>query len=140
MISTAVLVFLAGSSFGHAHHGYSIEFDSKAPVLIKGKVTKVELINPHSWIHIRVEEKGKPAVNWMVEGGTPNTLLRSGVTRDTLKVGTVISARGYQAHDRSCKPACRASGRDLTFPDGTKIFVKGSGFDEKAEEAPAGKK
>ena len=124
MILNAVLALLAAAPLSQAHHGFVIEFDPKLPVVLKGKVTKVELINPHSWIHMKVEEPGKPAQEWMVEGGTPNTLLRAGVTKDTLKVGTEIVARGFQSRDRSCKPKCKANGRDLTLPDGKKIFIK----------------
>lgn len=113
------------------HHSFKAEFDVKAPVTVKGKLTKLELINPHAWIHLRVEEKGKPAQDWMFEGGTPNTLLRAGVRKDSLKLGTEITARGYQSRDRKCKPACKANGRDLRLPDGKTIFIKAG--DEAAE-------
>lgn len=126
MTLTVLLSLLVAAAPAPAHHGFVIEFDPKLPVELKGKVTKVELINPHSWIHIRVETPGKPAQEWMVEGGTPNTLLRAGVTKETLKVGTEIVAKGFQSRDRSCKPKCKANGRDLTLPDGRKIFIKTS--------------
>lgn len=130
-----MFILLLGMAFGagaaHAHHGYANEFDSNAPFQLTGKVTKVELINPHSWIHIRVEEKGKSPQHWMLEGGTPNTLFRAGITKDSLKVGTEITVRGYRAHDRSCKPACRGSGRDLTLPNGKKLFMKVEAEGEK---------
>ncbi|MDB5441130.1 MAG: hypothetical protein JWM33_3557, partial [Caulobacteraceae bacterium] len=76
-----------------AHHAFSAEFDGNAPVILRGVITKVEWINPHAWIHLDVTEPGKPAVPWMVEGGTPNTLLREGVTRDNVKPGTSIIVR-----------------------------------------------
>jgi hypothetical protein len=110
-----------------AHHAFAAEFDSNAPVLLRGKVTRIEWINPHAWVHILVEEPGKPARTWAVEGGTPNTLLRAGITRDTLKIGTEIVVRGYQSKDHECTPLCRANGRDMTFPDGRKIFMGSSG-------------
>jgi hypothetical protein len=110
-----------------AHHSFTAEFDADAPVVLKGKVTEVELINPHAWIHLRVETAGKPPQEWMVEGGSPNTLLRAGITRDALKVGMEIVVRGYQSKDKLCKPACKANARDLKFPDGRKVFVGASG-------------
>jgi hypothetical protein len=110
-----------------AHHAFAAEFDAKAPVLLKGKVIKVEWINPHAWVHMLVETPGQPPQEWMIEGGTPNTLLRAGITRDTLQPGVVIVVRGYQAKDKRCLPACKANGRDLTFPDGRKVFMGSSG-------------
>src|SRR5438552_18490018 len=70
-----------------AHHAFAAEFDAKTPVLLRGKVTKVKWINPHAWIHMMVEIAGKPPQPWMVEGGTPNTLLRAGIDRNSLKPG-----------------------------------------------------
>jgi hypothetical protein len=106
-----------------AHHAFGAEFDANRPVLLKGKVTKVEWVNPHAWIHLRITKPDGTGEDWMVEGGTPNTLLRRGVTRDTLTVGTEIVVDGYQSKDRSN----RANGRDVTFPDGRKLFMGSSG-------------
>jgi hypothetical protein len=111
----------------HAHHAFAAEFDGNAPVLLKGKVTKVEWINPHAWVHLAAAKDDGSTQEWMVEGGTPNTLLRAGINRDSLKPGTDIVVRGYQAKDKSCAPACKANGRDVTFPDGRKIFMGSSG-------------
>jgi hypothetical protein len=110
-----------------SHHAFAAEFDAKAPVLLRGKVTKVEWINPHAWIHLEVPGEGGAVVTWMVEGGTPNTLLRAGIDKHSLAIGSEIVVRGYQAKDKSCKPACKANGRDVTFPDGRKIFMGSSG-------------
>lgn len=110
-----------------AHHAFAAEFDATAPVLLRGKVTRVEWINPHAWVHLDADIPGKPMQKWMVEGGTPNTLLRAGVTRDSLKVGTEIIVRGYQSKDRLCTPECRANGRDVTLANGQKIFMGSSG-------------
>jgi len=109
-----------------AHHAFAAEFDAKAPVLLRGKVIKVEWINPHTWIHMLVVTNGKTQ-EWMIEGGTPNTLLRAGVNRDTLKPGTEIVVHGYQSKDKACTPACKANGRDVTFPNGQKLFIGSSG-------------
>lgn len=109
------------------HHAFSAEFDKDAPVTLEGEVTKVEWINPHAWIHVRViDEDGTPE-DWMVEGGTPNTLLRSGIHKNSLPIGSEIRVRGYQAKDKTCEPACKANGRDLTFADGRKVFMGSSG-------------
>jgi hypothetical protein len=110
-----------------AHHAFAAEFDGNAPVHLQGKVTKMEWINPHAWMHIQVTEQGKPPQEWMVEAGTPNTLLRNGLTRDTVKPGVEVIVRGYQAKDKRCLPACKANGRDITFADGRKVFMGSSG-------------
>ncbi len=106
-----------------AHHAFTAEFDAKKPVKLRGTVAKVELINPHSWIHIDVKNPDGSMTRWMIEGGTPNTLLRRGFTKNSLPAGTEILVDGYQAKDGTN----RANGRDLTFPDGKKIFLGSSG-------------
>jgi hypothetical protein len=92
-----------------AHHEFNAEFDVNAPVDVKGKITKVEWVNPHTWLHLRVEKPGQPAQDWMFEGGSPNVLLRRGVDRSVLQVGTEVEVRGDRARDRDCTPACRAN-------------------------------
>jgi len=116
-----------GVTEASAHHAFAAEFDGKAPVLLRGKVSKVEWINPHAWIHVNVVGPDGKATEWMVEGGTPNTLLRAGIDRNSLKVGTEIVVRGYQSKDKACTPICKANGRDVTFPDGRKLFMGSSG-------------
>ena len=106
-----------------AHHAFSAEFDANAPVTLRGPVTKVEWINPHAWIHMENEAKDGKKEAWMVEGGTHNTLQRNGVTRDSVKIGTVIVVSGYKAKDGRL----RANGRDITFPDGRTLFMGSSG-------------
>ncbi|HEV3329394.1 MAG TPA: DUF6152 family protein [Bryobacteraceae bacterium] len=105
-----------------AHHAFAQEFDEKKPITLKGTVTKWELINPHSWIHMDVKGADGKVINWMVEGGSPNNLFRLGFTKDALPPGTEIVVDGYQAKDG----AFRAVGKDLTFPDGKRLFMGGS--------------
>ena len=113
-----------------AHHSFAAEFDAKKPVKMKGTVVKMEWINPHSWIHIDVKRDDGKVERWMVEGGAPNALLRRGWNKNSLPEGTEIVVEGFQAKDGSN----RANGRDITFPDGKKLFVGSSGIgapDEK---------
>jgi hypothetical protein len=115
-----------------AHHSFAAEFDAKRPVKLRGTVTKMEWINPHSWIHIDVKTPDGKTEKWMVEGGAPNALLRRGWTKASLPAGTEIMVEGFQAKDG----ALRANGRDITFPDGKKLFVGSSGIgapDERKE-------
>jgi hypothetical protein len=124
--ATAIVLGL-GCEASRAHHAFAAEFDAEKPVLLKGKITRIEWINPHSWIHIAVPGADGQLQKWMVEGGTPNTLIRHGLTRESLKVGMEIVVRGYQSKDEECLPACKANGRDITFTDGRKIFMGSSG-------------
>ena len=116
-----------------AHHSFAAEFDAKKPVKLAGTVTKMEWINPHSWIHIDVTTPAGEVQKWMVEGGAPNALLRRGWNKNSLLPGTEILVEGFQAKDG----ALRANGRDITFPDGKKLFVGSSGIgaaDERPEK------
>jgi hypothetical protein len=107
-----------------AHHSFAAEFDAKKPVKMTGTVVKMEWINPHSWIHIDVKRPDGKVERWMVEGGAPNALLRRGWNKNSLPEGTEIIVEGFQAKDGSN----RANGRDITFPDGKKLFVGSSGI------------
>ena len=105
-----------------AHHAFSSEFDANKPVQFVGTVTKMEWVNPHSWIHIDVKKDDGTVESWAIEGGTPNTLFRMGINQNSLKVGTEIVVDGYRSRDG----ANRANGRDVTLPDGRKVFLGGS--------------
>jgi len=122
LLSAAALLIGTAPILGH--HAFGGEFDPNKPVLLKGPVTKVEWVNPHAWIHLEVTKPDGTKEEWMVEGGTPNTLLRRGVTRESLKVGTQLVIDGYQARDHSL---LRANGRNVTYPDGKKLFLGSSG-------------
>ena len=127
MAGAAIASALLGGAAALAHHAFAAEFDANKPVNLRGPVTRVEWINPHAWIHIDSKNADGSTTAWMVEGGTPNTLLRRGITKDSLVIGTEIVVRGYQSKDALCKPKCRANGRDVTFPDGRKLFMGSSG-------------
>lgn len=122
-VAVALGLLLAGVVPVNAHHAFGAEFDPNRPLILKGPVVRVEWVNPHTWIHLEVTDESGNKEVWMVEGGTPNSLLRRGLKRDTIKIGQVIVVDGYQAKDRSN----RANGRDVTFEDGRKFFLGSSG-------------
>ena len=123
VLLTGALLLAAGAAIS-AHHSFAAEFDANQPVQLRGTVVKVEWINPHTWIHIDVKRTTGATERWMIEGGTPNTLLRRGLTRKSLPEGTEIMVDGYKARNGSN----RANGRDLTFPDGRRLFMGSSGI------------
>jgi Family of unknown function (DUF6152) len=113
-----------------AHHAFEAEFDQKKPVHLKGKVTTMEWINPHAWIHIDVVGDDGKVINWMVECGSPNIMLRRGFTKESLLPGAELVVDGYQAKNGSN----RANGSSVTFKDGRKLFVGGSNPDIPTEQ------
>jgi uncharacterized protein DUF6152 len=123
VVAAGIMLLVASRSVS-AHHAFAAEFDEKKPIhFTEATVTKVELINPHSWIHVDVKQPDGTVENWAIEAGSPNILMRRGITRTTLKVGTKIIVDGYQSKDGSH----RANGRDLTLENGQKLFLGSSG-------------
>jgi uncharacterized protein DUF6152 len=126
-------LFLAGTAMSlSAHHAFAAEFDAKKPVNFKGTITKMEWTNPHVWLHIDVKQPNGSVENWAFEAGTPNVLFRRGFRKDSLPPGTEVVVDGYQAKDGSK----RANGRDLTFPDGRKMFLGSTGTGAPDELTP----
>ena len=123
--ATLILLLAMCVKPAFAHHAFAAEFDAKKPIKLRGTVTKMEWINPHAWIHIDVKKTDGSVEEWMIEAGTPNTLLRRGFTKDSLKAGTEVLVDGYQSKDGSL----RANGRDITLPDGKTLFLGSSAPD-----------
>ena len=113
-----------------AHHAFQAEFDEKKPVHLTGKVTKMEWINPHAWIHIEVKATDGKVTKWMIEAAAPNAMLRRGFNQDSLPIGTEILVEGYQAKDG----ANRANGSSITYPDGKKLFIGSQGTGAPVEQ------
>lgn len=126
----AALTLGAAAEQAVAHHSFSAEFDPDQPVTLQGTITRMEWINPHTWMHIDVENEDGTTTAWMIEGGTPNTLFRRGFSRDTVKVGTEITIEGYRARNG----ANRANGRDLILADGSRLFMGSTGIGAPGEE------
>jgi len=108
-----------------AHHAFSAEFDANRPIKLKGTVTQWELVNPHSWLHIDVKNEDGTVTNWMIEGGSPNALLRAGLTKQALPPGTELVIEGYQSKDRGNL----AVGKNITFADGRRMLLGSSAPD-----------
>jgi len=122
-VGLGVAIGLMATATVRAHHAFSAEFDSKRPIALRGKITKMEWINPHAWMHLEVKKPDGKVENWMIEAGPPGALVRRGWKKDSVVPGTEVLVEGYQALDGSN----RANGRDVTFPDGTRLFAGSSG-------------
>ena len=115
-----------------AHHSFAAAFDEKKPINLQGTITKVELINPHSWLWLDVKGKDGQVVNWGIEGGPPTNLFRNGITKGSLPVGTEIKVFGYQAKSGETKGV----GVFVEYPDGRKVFMGGSAPGANGREVP----
>ena len=122
LVVSAVVLLAASVAPALAHHAFNAEFDATKPIKFQGTVTKMLWVNPHAWIYVDVKKPDGSVEEWMIETGTPNTLLRRGLTKEALKAGTQITVDGYQSKDGSL----RANGRDITLPNG-QTLVLGSG-------------
>jgi hypothetical protein len=126
LAAAALASLIAAAVPAWAHHSFAAEFDISKPVKLEGTVTSMEWINPHSWIHLDVKGPDGKVISWMVEGGSPNILLRRGFTKKSLEPGTVIVVDGYQAKNGEN----RANGANITFTDGKRLFLGGSNPNE----------
>jgi hypothetical protein len=120
-----VLVAMASAPL-LAHHAFSAEYDSTKPIKLQGTVTKVEWINPHSWIHLSVKTPAGTVETWEIEAGSPSSMFRRGFTKNSLPTGTEIVVSGYRAR----AGGNRANGGDITLPDGKRLFLAGSNPDD----------
>lgn len=111
------VAFLAAGTVARAHHAFAAEFDVNKPIKFEGKLIRWDMVNPHSWFHVEI--KGE---EWMIEGGSPNQLIRQGVTKNTVPIGTTLIIEGYLAKDGTKK----AVGRNFVLPDGSRLFLGGS--------------
>ena len=121
--SILLAVFALAAPRATAHHAFGAEFDPNLPVQLKGPIVRIEWVNPHSWFHVEHTNDDGSKTVWMVEAGTPNTLFRRGITRNTVPIGTMVIIDGYQGKDR----AMRANGRRMTFTNGETLFMGSSG-------------
>ena len=115
--AAAVVALLVGAPAALAHHAFAAEFDVNKPLKLEGKLLKWDMVNPHSWFHVDIK-----GTTWMIEGGSPNQLIRQGVTKNTVPIGTQLIIEGYQAKDGTNK----AVGRNFILPDGSRLFLGGS--------------
>jgi hypothetical protein len=121
-ILTAAALGIGAASPLHAHHAFAAEFDLNKPIKMTATLEKWEMINPHSWFHVQVKEPDGTISKWMIEGGSPNQLIRNGVTKNTIPIGTEIVIEGYRSKDGTLK----AVGRNFVLKDGSRLFLGGS--------------
>jgi hypothetical protein len=112
-----------------SHHSFAAEFDASKPIVLKGTITKVDFVNPHSWLYIDVKDSDGKVVSWAVEMGSPNGLIRRGVNKNSVPLGVEVTVEGYRAKDGS--PT--ANGTTIKMPDGKRLFAGSS-----APDAPGG--
>lgn len=127
LVTTVTAIILLGCAAAFGHHAFSAEFDVNKPINFKGTLTEVEFINPHSWFHIDVKGPDGKVQNWMIEAGTPNVLIRRGITKRSIPIGTEVIVDGFAAKNGTL----RGSGRDLTLPDGRKLLISSAEAESK---------
>jgi DNA/RNA endonuclease YhcR with UshA esterase domain len=127
---SGALLLSAACQTASAHHSFAAEFDADQPVTLHGTITQMEWINPHTWMHVDVVNEDGTVTPWMIEGGTPNTLMRRGFTMETVKVGAEITIEGFRARNG----ANRANGRDLVLADGSRLFMGSLGTNAPGDE------
>jgi hypothetical protein len=123
LVAAIVVLAFGVSSPLRAHHSFAAEFDANQPVTLKGTVVKMDWVNPHTWIHLDVKNADGTVTRWMIEGGTPNTLVRRGFNKRSLEAGTEVTIEGYRAKNG----ANRANGADMILPGGKRLFMGSSG-------------
>ena len=122
ILAATILLIITETSVV-AHHAFSAEFDASRPVALRGKITKMEWINPHAWLHLGVTNEDGVEEVWMIEAGPPGALVRRGWRKDSVLPGIELVVQGYRAIDGTNK----ANGREVTFPDGRRLFAGSSG-------------
>jgi Family of unknown function (DUF6152) len=136
VVAAALAATLAAGARAAAHHSFAAEFDGSKPVTLRGTITKMEWTNPHAWLHVDVKGPDGKVVAWMIEGGAPNALLRRGWNKESVAPGTAVVVQGFRARDGSN----RASGGDVTLPDGKKLFIGSTGTGAPGDRQDAGGK
>ena len=128
-LSLIVLGMVAAAAPVYAHHAFAAEYDSNKPVSIRGKLTKVEWVNPHGWIHVDVTDDSGKITSWSVETGSPNALLRRGLRKTDFTAGLEVIINGYRAKNGT--PTI--NGTSVKLPDGRNLFTGGSSPDGRTE-------
>ena len=120
--SLVAVALLAAPLAVLAHHSFAAEFDANKPLVLKGTITRVDLVNPHAWLYMNVTDADGKVVNWAIEMGSPNALIRRGITRNTVPIGAELTVEGFAAKDGSNT----ANGRTLRMADGRALFAGSS--------------
>jgi len=121
-LALLIAVLFAGSAPLAAHHSFAAEYDSTKPDDVTGTLTKVEWTNPHIWFYLDVRDDKGTVTNWGFSAAPPGVLMRRGIQKEVLKVGSVIHVQGFRAKDGSNN----ASGGTVTFADGRRVFTASS--------------